>query len=290
MRGRAARAGSGVLACALAACGGGGRPASLVRPSAVIYDARADVYLVADTGAGQQQGGVREVSPQDGAVRALVPSEVGLRAPRGLAVVRATLWVTDVDALRGFDRATGAPTSVIEIPGAKGLWGLTAGEDGTLYVSDAGLDVAMEPTGTDAIWKVAPGGAPEVLARGEALAHPTAISAQRGGIYAVSWRDGTFFQVDYRGVMTALGRAPAGGLSGLCRVAGAPQAGDPRQRTPSWLAASQDGAAVYRFSLTGGVEALPVRVEQPGGIACDSLRRRLLVPLYDAGRLLVEPL
>ena len=290
MRARAGRARLGLLACALAACGGDGAPASLVRPSAVIYDARADVYLVADAGAGPPQGGVREVSPLDGAVRALVPGTVGLRAPRGLAVVGATLWVTDVDVVRGFDRATGAPTSVTEIPGARGLWGLTAGEDGTLYVSDAGLDAAMEPTGTDAIWRVAPGGAPEVLARGEALAHPTAISAQRGGLYAVSWRDGTFFQVDYRGVRTELGRAPAGGLSGLCRVAGAPAADDPQQRAPSWLASSRDGAAVYRFSLTGGVEALSLRAEQPGGIACDPRRRRLLVPLQGAGRLLVEPL
>lgn len=271
----------GLLLGSLAACGQRAS-ASLARPSAVLYDAAADVYLVADLGAtASHSGAVHVIGPEDGDVSALVTDAAGLRAPRGLALVGDTLWVADVDTLRRFDRATGAPRGAVEVVGASALHGLTADDAGALYVCDPEVDV---------IWRVPPDGAPEVLARGADLAGPTSVSAQRGGVYAVGGRDGSFYQVDYRGVRTELGRAPQAGLSGLVRVAGAADAADPRRRTPSWLAASRDGAAVYRFSLTGGVEALPQRFEQPGGLAYDGRRRRLLVPLTDAGRLRVEPL
>ena len=40
----------------------------------------------------------------------------------------------------------------------------------------------------------------------------------------------------------------------------------------------------------GGVESLPVRLEQPGLLGVDTRRRRLLVPLSSGDRLHVEPL
>lgn len=287
-----------VVASSLCACGGGVRVA-LSRPSAALYDEVADVYLVANLGGDAGGASVHVVSPENGEVSALVTPDEGLRAPRGLALVGRTLWVADVDVLRTFDRVTGAPRGVTPIPGAASLWGLTAGADGTVYVSDAGAAAATEPTASSelsesadagAIWKVPPGGVPEVLARGQELAGTTSISAQRGGLYAVNARDGQFCQVDYRGVRTELGRAPQAGLCGLVRVPGAPDASDPRLRTPSWMAASRDGAAVYRFALTGGVQALPIRAAHPGDLGYDRRRRRLLVPLTNDHRLLIEPL
>ena len=71
--------------------------------------------------------------------------------------------------------------------------------DGSVYVSDAGLDDALAPTGTDAIWRIGPDDEVSALFQGEALGQPTAISAQRAGVYAVSWASGVFFEVDYRG-------------------------------------------------------------------------------------------
>jgi len=278
-----------LVALALSACGGAA-PAEFARPSAALYDPGADAYLVSNLGREPGGGAVHVVSPADGAVYGLVTTDAGLRAPRGLALVGDTLWVADVDVLRAFDRATGAPRGVTPIPGASTLWGLTAGADGTVYVSDAGLDAAAAPTGTDAIWKVPPGGAPSVLVRGPELGGPTSLSAQRGGLYVVGGRDGSFYQVDYRGVRTELGRAPSAGLCGLVRVPGAPGAGDRRGRAPAWYASSRDGAAVYRFALTGGVEALPTRLESPGDLGYDARRGRLLVPLLGVDRLHVEAL
>jgi hypothetical protein len=34
---------------------------------------------------------------------------VTLHAPRGMSIVGDTLWVADADAVRGFDRRSGAP-------------------------------------------------------------------------------------------------------------------------------------------------------------------------------------
>ena len=212
---------------------------------------------------------------------------MALDAPRGMALVDGVLWVADVDVVRRFDRRSGASLPAVSIDGASMLYGVSAGPDGSVYVSDAGLDDALEPTGTDAIWRIGPDDEVSALFQGEALGQPTAISAQRAGVYAVSWASGAFFEVDYRGARTELGEAPQPRLAGLARVTKASEDG---RALPTWLAASWGGAAVYRFALTGGVESLPVRLEQPGLLGVDTRRRRLLVPLSSGDRLHVEPL
>ena len=281
------------LGAALSACGGA-TEARFAAPSAAIYDADADVYLVANVGGGPRakdgDGSVCTVDPETGAVLAWLQGGVAgvtLDAPRGMALVDGVLWVADVDVVRRFDRRSGAPLPAVSIDGASMLYGVSAGPDGSVYVSDAGLGDALEPTGTDAIWRIGPDDEVSALFQGEALGQPTAISAQRAGVYAVSWASGGFFEVDYRGARTELGQAPQPRLAGLARVT---QASEDGRALPTWLAASWGGAAVYRFALTGGVESLPVRLEQPGLLGVDTRRRRLLVPLSSGDRLHVEPL
>ncbi|MDQ7089022.1 MAG: hypothetical protein Q9Q13_14705 [Acidobacteriota bacterium] len=118
----------GITACA-------GRPAGEVRqlwrlddaglstPESVLWDPRADVYLVSNiVGSPSDEDGdafIARVSP-DGKVAALrwIDSRgagVRLDAPKGMALVGDSLWVADIHSVRRFDRVSGAPQGSVPI-------------------------------------------------------------------------------------------------------------------------------------------------------------------------------
>ncbi|MFN3240163.1 MAG: SMP-30/gluconolactonase/LRE family protein [Planctomycetota bacterium] len=267
-------------------------------PESVCYDASADVYLVSNVdGAPLERDGkgyILKVGPQDGSRTLWIHGDqtgVTLNAPKGMALVGDVLWVADIDVVRKFDRGSGAPMGEVAIEGATFLNDVAGGPDGSVYVSDSGLDANFASTGTDAIWRIAPDGAVTPLIQGEQLGQPNGISAQKAGLYVVSWRDGTFYEVDYRGAKTDLGQAPQKKLDGLVRVEHEVEGKDgQKSKQPAWYATSWDGSAIYRFALTGGVTALPVRLEQPADMGYDSKRNRLIVPLFGKHMLHVEQL
>lgn len=281
----------------LAACQSEPQP-GFSTPESVCYDAAADVYLVSNIEgaplAKDGKGYILKVRPDDGFRSLWIhggQTGVTLNAPKGMALVGGVLWVADIDVVRKFDRDSGAPLGEVAIEGATFLNDVAGGPDGSVYVTDSGLDAKFEPTGTDAIWKIDPEGKATALIRGEELGQPNGLSAQKAGLYVVSWRDGTFYEVDYRGTKTDLGAAPQKKLDGLVRVELEVAGKDgQKSRQPAWFATSWDGSAIYRFALTGGVTALPVRLEQPADMAFDSKRNRLVVPLFGKSTLHVEQL
>lgn len=272
------------LLLGLAACGG--EPAGFDTPESAIYDAAADVYLVSNIHGGplakDGNGYIARLLPEGRMQRRWIQGGrdgVTLHAPKGLAIVGDVLWVADIDTLRRFDRTTGKPLGDVAIPGASFLNDVSAGPDGTVYCTDSGLDAQFAGTGTDAIWKVGADGVPAVLARGPELGQPNGIVALATGVYVVSWRDGTFYQIDTQGRRTDLGKAPQAQLDGLVRVEAS---GD---RAAAWLATSWAGSCVYRFDMQGGCTALEHRVEQPADLGFDSRRGILLLPLFGQNRL-----
>jgi hypothetical protein len=259
-------------------------------PESVLHDPVADVYLVSNIHgaplAKDDNGSIARVRPDGGMDRFWIRGGHGgvtLHAPKGMAVAGDVLWVADIDVVRTCDRTSGRPLGEVSIPGATFLNDVAAGPDGTIYVTDSGLDASFGPTGTDAIWRIPPhgAGAPSWLIRGPELGQPNGIVAREHAVYVVSWRDGTFFQVDLRGVRTDLGKAPAAQLDGLARVE---EVVDGTAR-PVWFATSWAGRCVYRFDLTGGCTALPGELEQPADCGVDERRRRLVVPLFGQNRL-----
>jgi len=286
----------GLAALALGGCSSEPQP-GFSTPESVCYDASGDVYLVSNVDGGAVEkdgkGYILKVQPGDGTRSMWIhggQTGVTLNAPKGMALVGNVLWVADIDVVRKFDRGSGAPMGEVAIEGATFLNDVAGGPDGSVYVSDSGLDANFEATGTDAIWKIAPDGAVTALIRGTELGQPNGISAQRAGLYVVSWRDGTFYEVDYRGARTELGKAPQKKLDGLVRVELEVDGKDGKRRQPAWFASSWDGSTIYRFALTGGVTALPVRLEQPADMGYDSKRNRLVVPLFGNDTLHVEQL
>src|SRR5262245_26148510 len=138
----------------------------LQNPESVRWDPDQGVWFVSnvngDPGAKDNNGFISRIKA-DGSMDSLKfvaggRGKVTLNAPKGMAIVGDTLWVADIDAVRGFNRKTGAPVASIAVPGAKFLNDVTAGPDG-IYVTDTGgrfgAGGAMAHPGPDAIVKIA---------------------------------------------------------------------------------------------------------------------------------------
>ncbi len=100
---------------------------------------------------------------------------VMLNAPKGMAITGDTLWVADIDAVRAFNTRTGAPAGSVKVAGAKFLNDITAGPDGTLYITDTGLGPKFSHPGPDRIYQIKNGKASVALESAE-LAGPNGIA------------------------------------------------------------------------------------------------------------------
>lgn len=127
-------------------------------PESVKYDPGQDVWFVTNqAGPGSDRDGngyiarVPAGNPDSASVFVQGGSNgVELHAPKGTALHGDTLWVTDIDHLRGFDRRTGAPLANLDFrpQGAVQLNDIDIGPDGTIHVTDTGI--IMSPKGV--IW------------------------------------------------------------------------------------------------------------------------------------------
>jgi sugar lactone lactonase YvrE len=109
---------------------------------------------------------------------------VTLHAPKGMAISGDTLWVTDLDAVRGFNRRTGASVASVDLSplGALFLNDITVGPEGALYITDTGVrfDSAgtRQHTGPDRVFRI-DGRRPTVVLEGEFLDQPNGITYDR---------------------------------------------------------------------------------------------------------------
>ncbi|HKR63716.1 MAG TPA: hypothetical protein VJZ00_08290, partial [Thermoanaerobaculia bacterium] len=222
----------------------------LRHPQSVIHDEVQDVYFVS-TGSGV----IARVTP-DGRIES--PKFIrGLDAPRGMTIVRDVLWVADRDAVRSFDRFTGAPLQTIALAksGATSLTSIAAGGDELLYVADAG----------GRIFRIHDDGVAEIVARGEELRSPNALA----------W-DGTRFLI-----APALGREVLAWTPGAVpkAVLRGPGAFDGIVVLPTGtvIVSSEHDEALH-VSQGNVLRPLFRRAPAPAGIGFDRKRNRLLIP------------
>lgn len=157
-------------------------------PESVLWDAEQQVWFVSNINGSpvaKDGNGFLSRLTADGAVDSLHFVQGGrggatLHAPKGMALVGDTLWVTDIDAIRGFNRKTGAVVASVELGAqAKFLNDAVTGPDGTVYITDTG--VAMDEKGNfihpgpDRIFALK-GRAATVAAEGDWLERPNGIA------------------------------------------------------------------------------------------------------------------
>jgi sugar lactone lactonase YvrE len=248
-------------------------PAAFNQPEAVRYDPDQDIYFVSnwgtgDVGAKDNNGFISRMAP-DGTVQQLrfIAGGSGgatLHAPRGMTIVGDTLWVVDVDAVRGFNRRTGAPLATADFKTFKVgfLNDIAAGPD-ALYLTD---------TGTNLIYRIAAGKITVAL-----------NDSRLGGPNGITW-DSTnrrFIVVPYGGdsviyawtagtaTLTPVGRSAGGKFDGVEVLSGT-----------RVLAASQKDSSLHLF--TNGTGRPIIRTGgTPADIAIDTKRNRVAAPFVD---------
>ena len=131
-------------------------------------------------------------------------TDVMLHAPKGLAIVDQTLYVADLDQLKGFDRTTGKPLVVISFPplpskGVVSLTDVTAGASGLLYASDQSNNTIyrIEHTAGHRVTQ---------FIQDNRLAGPSgiAVNPRTGHLIAVSWNKGKIFDITPEGQLSEL--------------------------------------------------------------------------------------
>jgi hypothetical protein len=106
---------------------------------------------------------------------------VRLDAPKGLAIHGDTLWTTDIDVLRAFNRFSGKPLGEIDLKphGAVLLNDIAVGPDGTIYVTDTGIlmsQVGVIYVGGDKVFSIGANRAISVVAHGNVLGRPNSVT------------------------------------------------------------------------------------------------------------------
>lgn len=257
-------------------------------PESARYDAERDVYYVSNvTGHPmiEDNSGYISVMNPDGDI--VTPNFIAggrfgvtLHAPKGLALVGDTLWVTDINRIRGFHRDTGRPLAEIDLvpAGAGFLNDITVAPDGTLYVSDTGFRLdslrRVRPGAPGRIYMVVRPSAVSVAVAGDTLRAPNGVLWDRA--------DDRLLIGSFMG-RSILAWHPERGLN---HVASGPGGYDGIERVPGLgvVVTSQDGRAVV---LLQGDRTVPLieGVEDMGDLGVDTRRRRLAIPRLDTNLL-----
>lgn len=255
-------------------------------PESVLYDADQDVFFVSNiNGSPLQKDGNGFISRMrtDGTVDSLKFTAGGvggvtLHAPKGMALIGDTIWVSDIDALRGFNRRTGAPVASIEFGRrAKFLNDVAVGPDNALYITDTGVEAGengeMAHSGPDRIFRVDAGRKITIAAEGDVLSSPNGITWDKannrfivvpfGGTSLMEWKP--------EGKPTPIGSGP-GMQDGVEILA------DGRALISSWVDSSL-------FALANGQTTKVITgVNSPADIGLDTQRNRVAIPLFMENR------
>lgn len=245
-------------------------------PESVLYDPEQDVYFISNiNGAMLSVDGNGFISRVNADTLAIELNWIQsgrngayLDAPKGMAIVGDTLYVTDINKVRKFDRRSGAPRGAIDIAEATFLNDITT--DGTsLYVSDTGIitgpGITFYDSGTAAIWKLT-NDTPEKLAGGEELRQPNGLDFVDGKLRVVTFRGNELYELDgaKRGNIVKM---PAGQLDGLTHLA------DGTAIVSSWK-----GNEIYRSAKGETAKAILAGMDAPADLGYDVKRHRLLIP------------
>lgn len=253
-------------------------------PESVRYDADQDVYFVSNINgnpsAKDGNGFIARVKAGDATVDSMMfiaggRGGVTLNAPKGMAIQGDTLWVADIDAVRGFNRRTGKLVASVDFGRMKAMFlnDVAVGGDGAIYITDTGVrignpDADKQPRG-DKVFRLA-GRTATVAVRGEALAKPNGIAWDAGSKRFIIGPFGSPSLMTW----VPADSAPAVLASGPGQYDGVEVLPDGRLLVTSWADSS-----VWSYRGTTPTRLIS-GVNAPADIGIDTRRRRVAVPLF----------
>lgn len=182
--------------------------ATLKTPESVLFDGTNKVLYVANIdgegGAKDGKGSIGKVG-LDGKVIA-TDWVSGLQAPKGMALVKNTLWVADIDEMVAIDIKEGKITQQVKIEGAVFLNDVAADSKGNVYVTDSHQK---------RLWKLENGKPSLVL---ENLKGPNGVLVHKGDVHILD--QGTLYKVGKDKQLQKLADGMDGSTDGLENVKG----------------------------------------------------------------------
>lgn len=261
---------------------------SMKTPESVRYDADLDAYFVSNINgnpsAKDGNGFIAQIDAGNtSTVKTLVQggkNGATLNAPKGIAVVGDTLWVADIDAVRAFNKRTGAVIANVDLRPMKATFlnDVVAGPNGVVYITDSGIKFddkgGMTHPGQDQIFKIVGRKASVAIKSDSALKSPNGIAwdAANGrfvlGPFAdkvvTGWKDGD-------PAVTPIATGP-GGYDGVEVLS------DGRILVTSWADSS------VQVIANGTFRKVVANVDGPADIGVDTKRNVLAVPRFNVGR------
>ena len=275
-------------AAAAAAADKIGETSGMKVPESVRYDPELDVFYVSNVNGNPSQkdnnGFIARVrADSTNVVTMLVEGGkkgVTLNAPKGSALKGDTLFVADIDALRAFNRRTGAPIRSVSLVAQKATFlnDVAVGGDGAIYITDTGIVFdakgGMTHPGVNRIFKVV-GTTVSEAAKGDSLNNPNGITwdaarsrfvlAPFAGPSVQTWTPG------HNPTMLVSGPGQYDGVEVLT--------GSGNILVSSWA-----DSAVHVIRGGSTMSALVKNVSAPADIGVDTKRNVLAVPRFNDGK------
>jgi sugar lactone lactonase YvrE len=260
----------------------------LSTPESVLWDATRNVWYVSNINGAppvKDDNGYIIRLTADGALQDTVPfiagsnTEITLHAPKGMALIGDTLWVTDIDAVRGFNVITGGLVASIDLAPMQATFlnDAAAGSDGTLYITDTGIAF-------DSIGNVTHPGQSRVFAITGRTAREAVVLPKESAANGISWDGarGAWLIVGFNSPnvfswapgndsVAVLGTGPGGG-DGLEVLS------DGRVLYSSWADSS------LTFFANGVSTTMRKGLVAPADIGYDAARSIVAVPLFTLNR------
>jgi sugar lactone lactonase YvrE len=266
----------------------------LSTPESVLWDATRGVWYISNINGNAPEkdnnGYIVRVGA-NGEAKDSVPfiaggaGDITLHAPKGMALQGDTLWVADIDALRGFDVNTGKAVASVSLEklGATFLNDVALGPDGLVYITDSGISFDAKGNvthpGKSRLFAVN-GRAPveAVVFPKESAANGISWSPSRAAWVMVGFNTPTVFEwkPDAKEA-TSIGTGPGGG-DGLLVLE------DGRVVYSSWADSSLNVFA------DGKTTTLRKGLPQPADLGFDPARALVAVPLFGANRVEFWPI
>ena len=212
-------------------------------------------------------------------------ADITLHAPKGMGIRGDTLWVADIDALRGFDLTSGNQVANIDLAPLRATFlnDVAIGNEGGIYITDSGIAFsasgATTHPGQSQIFVVR-NGVPSVAVKlpKQSAANGIVWHPSRNAWMIVAFNSPNIFEwVIGAKETTVLGTGP-GGADGIVVLA------DGRAIYSSW---SDSSLNVF---VGGTSTTLRKGLNAPADIGYDPARKLLAVPLFNDNRVEFWPI